>query len=275
MINSDFHTHTIFCDGRLIPDEMVRAAINKGMDAIGFSGHSHTPFDESYCMSKENTENYKKVITKLKTQYSDRIEIYLGIERDYFSDLNDFTAFDYIISAVHFVNKDGKYLAIDESEELFKKNVSEYYDGDYFSFCEDYYNTLKKSASLPGADIIAHFDLIMKFNEEDKLFDSGNKRYVSAVNEALYVLAAKDKIIEINTGAISRGYRSMPYPMEDILIKWHKLGGRIIFSGDAHDDEGLCYKFDDAERLAAKCGFNEAVVFKNGELVEVPLNYKY
>lgn len=271
MINSDFHTHTIFCDGKLIPDEMARAAISNGMEAIGFSGHSHTPFDESYCMSEENTENYKRVIINLKKQYSDKIEIYLGIERDFYSDINDLSAFDYVISSVHYVKKAEEYLPVDESEEIFRKNVADFYDGDYFAFCEDYYSTVLQSASLTCADIIGHFDLVMKFNEDDRIFDTGNKRYVSAVNEALYLLAAKDKIIEINTGAMSRGYRNVPYPMADILVKWHKLGGRIIFSGDAHDAEGLCYKFAEAERLAKQCGFKEAVVFKNGELVAVPL----
>lgn len=269
MINSDFHTHTIFCDGKPIPDEMVRAAVKKGMTALGFSGHSHTPFDESYCMSKGNTENYINVVTKLKAQFSDKIEIYLGIERDFYSDIKDLSKFDYVISSVHFVNKDGEYLAVDESEEVFKRNVSKHYGGDYFAFCEDYYKTVQASANVACADIIGHFDLVMKFNEEDRLFDTGNKRYISAVNEALYMLAAKDKILEINTGAMSRGYRSVPYPMADILVKWNKLGGRIIFSGDAHDADGLCYKFADAEKLAVKCGFREAVVFKNGEMVEI------
>ena len=85
------------------------------------------------------------------------------------------------------------------------------------------------------------------------------------------MLAAKDKILEINTGAMFRGYREVPYPMFDILIKWNKLGGRIIFSSDAHDAYGLCYKFAKAEKLARRCGFREAVVFSHGELAEVPL----
>ena len=271
MINSDFHAHTIFCDGKQIPDEMVKAAIRRNMPAIGFSGHSHTPFDESYCMSKENTENYIEVINKLKDQYSDKIEIYLGLERDLYSDIKDLSPFDYVISSVHYVYKNGEYLSVDESEAIFKKNVIEKYSGDYFEFFEDYYKTVVMSAQLSKVDIIGHFDLIMKFNEEDRIFDTGNKRYTSAVNEALYMLAAKDKILEINTGAMFRGYREVPYPMFDILIKWNKLGGRIIFSSDAHDAYGLCYKFAKAEKLARRCGFREAVVFSHGELAEVPL----
>ena len=51
MIRGDFHVHTTFCDGQASPEEMVRAALEQGMDAIGFSGHSRTAFDESWCMS--------------------------------------------------------------------------------------------------------------------------------------------------------------------------------------------------------------------------------
>ena len=40
MINSDFHTHTNLCDGRNTPEEMVLAAIARGMDCIGLSGHA-------------------------------------------------------------------------------------------------------------------------------------------------------------------------------------------------------------------------------------------
>lgn len=269
MINSDFHTHSIYCDGKLSLEEMAEAAVLKKMDAIGFSGHSHTSFDETYCMSAENTEKYIREVLLLKRKYKASIEVYLGIEKDRYSDITDLSRFDYVISSVHYVLKNGTYLPVDESEEIFLKNIENYYDGDIFAFCEDYYREVASISDIPFNDIIGHFDLVTKFNEGGRLFDTRNKRYESAVNEALYRLAAKDKILEINTGAVSRGYRSTPYPEDDILVKWAKLGGRIIFSGDAHDANGLCYRFEEAGRLAKKCGFDTAVVFKNGELAEI------
>ena len=66
MIKSDFHTHTTYCDGKNSPKEMVEAAYKNGFSAIGFSSHSHTPFDESYCMSVENTEKYIHEVNALK-----------------------------------------------------------------------------------------------------------------------------------------------------------------------------------------------------------------
>lgn len=268
MIKSDFHTHTTYCDGENSIKEMIDYAVSNGMESIGFSGHSHTPFDESYCMSNADTEKYIKEVSVMKRKYSD-IEIYLGIERDRFSDIINIERFDYVIGSVHYVIKDGVYLPVDESRDVFTDNINKYYEGDIFAFCEDYYKLLSSFSEVDNIEIIGHFDLVTKFNEGGCLFDIKNRIYESAVNNALYKLAAADKILEINTGAVSRGYRNMPYPDSDILVKWRKLGGRIIFSGDAHSCKGLCYRFDEAEKLAVKCGFDKYVIFKNGKLTEI------
>ena len=64
---ANFHTHTSFCDGKNTPEEIIKAAINKGFSAIGFSGHGYTDFDLRYCM--KNTYEYIKEITRLKEKY--------------------------------------------------------------------------------------------------------------------------------------------------------------------------------------------------------------
>ena len=40
MIRSNYHTHTVFSDGANTPEEMVLAAIDLGLESIGFSDHS-------------------------------------------------------------------------------------------------------------------------------------------------------------------------------------------------------------------------------------------
>ena len=64
IIKSNIHTHTTFCDGSATPEEMVLAAISVGMDTLGFSFHSETPFDMSYCM--QNYPAYFAQIQSLK-----------------------------------------------------------------------------------------------------------------------------------------------------------------------------------------------------------------
>ena len=44
-ISSNPHIHTNFCDGENTPEEMVKAAIRIGFTALGFTGHSPTPYD--------------------------------------------------------------------------------------------------------------------------------------------------------------------------------------------------------------------------------------
>ena len=87
-IKNNLHTHTTFCDGKHSPEEIVLSAIEKGMDTIGFSGHSHVPFDADWTMTPEKTEAYFAEVLRLKQAYADRICILLGIEQDLLSEKN-------------------------------------------------------------------------------------------------------------------------------------------------------------------------------------------
>ena len=73
MILEDFHVHTPWCDGKDTAETIVRHALELGMNRLGFSGHAHTPCDESYCMSAEKTAGYQREIEALRTEYADRI----------------------------------------------------------------------------------------------------------------------------------------------------------------------------------------------------------
>ncbi|MGM9551863.1 MAG: histidinol-phosphatase [Clostridia bacterium] len=234
----DLHVHTTFCDGKNTPEEMVIQAIEKGIETIGFSAHSYTFFDESYCMKKERYKEYKAEIKRLQEKYRGKIEILLGIEQDFYSDAST-EGFDYVIGSVHYLKKNGKYLPIDESEEIFIDIVKNYYNNDFYLLAEDYFDTVSSVVEKTGADIIGHFDLITKFNEKNRLFDEGDERYVKAYKKAVDKLIETGKVFEINTGAISRGYRTTPYPSEDILKYILQKGGRTMVNSDSHSVDGL------------------------------------
>lgn len=96
-----------------------------------------------------------------------------------------------------------------------------------------------------GADIIGHFDLVSKFNEGGRFFDENNDRYKECAYRAIEDLVQYGVPFEINTGAVSRGYRKTPYPGEDLIRKIASLGGKFILSSDAHSAENLCFGFGD------------------------------
>ena len=203
----NLHTHTVFCDGENTAEEMVLSAIDRGFDVLGFSGHSYTAFDESYCMSREDTCAYRTEIARLKKKYADRIEILCGIEQDIYSGMRE-PGYDYAIGSVHAVRKETpegvKYLYVDWSAEDTAKAVDGVYGGDALAFADDYFAEVSRVYDVTGCDIIGHFDLITKFNEQEPIFDTKAPRYEAAVDRALGVLLKKPVIFEINTGAISR-----------------------------------------------------------------------
>jgi HisJ family histidinol phosphate phosphatase len=81
----NLHNHSTFSDGDHTPEEIVLAAIEKNMLGIGFSDHSYTDFDPSYCMLPERFEGYHRTLEALKVKYADQIKVFKGIELDYYS----------------------------------------------------------------------------------------------------------------------------------------------------------------------------------------------
>lgn len=255
MILSDFHTHTTFCDGKDSPEDMVLSAIEKGMDAIGFSMHSFVQFDLDVCDNPMALYDYKKEVERLKEKYKNKINILCGIEQDiYKGPLTE--RFDYVIGSVHYANIEGKHFQLDLSKEVLLEAVEKGFGGDFYSFAEWYYDMEAQVVEKTGADIIGHFDLIRKFNEDGTIFDEKHPRYVAAYTKAVKALVKYNKPFEINTGAISRGYRSTPYPCEDILRCIYENGGKVILSSDSHRKDTLCFEFEKWADLARQIGFD-------------------
>ena len=250
-----YHNHTVFCDGKSTVDEMVLSAIAHGCDAIGFSGHSFVAPDPDYCMQPGDIKAYRAEVLAAKEKYKDKIRVFLGIEQDVESDAGLYAdEYDYKIGSVHSVNKNGIFYSVDASEKQFER-VIEAYGGDAYALCEDYFESLSLVYEVTRCDIVGHIDLVAKFNEGGKYFDENNERYVRAAERAIKRLAADGMIFEINTGAMSRGYRTSPYPAKHLLEIVRREGGRITYSSDCHAAENIIFGFEDAAALAKECGF--------------------
>ena len=267
MIRKDYHMHTTWCDGSASAEDMVKEAVAMGLQEIGFSGHSNTPFDTSYCMSHEDTENYRRELMALREKYRDRISIRIGLEMDRFSDAEP-SEFEYIIGSVHYIrvpqpgdgtavpegcflyeeeNGPQVYIPVDETPEILEAAAEAYFGGDMITLAEHFFHSEAWVADATRCDIIGHFDLITKFNEEGDLFDEEDPRYVRAWKLAVDRLLLYDIPFEINTGAMSKGYRTRPYPAAPIRDYIREKGGRFILSSDSHSLETLCYAFEEYE----------------------------
>ena len=329
MQDVNLHMHTTYCDGKDTAEAMTLAAIEEGLAVAGFSGHSFTPHDPSYCMSREGTQRYIEEIGALKEKYSGSIRLLLGIELDRYAD-TDLSPYDYRIGSVHYIfSEEGRRkrdeilarhagetdrTASDaELEALIKYEdwspVDDYAE-DLCRFalggdgsCDDpllrrekmldiaelYFDTVGGIVEATDCDIIGHFDLITKFTEGwgfgpagnvisktrcgteefvSDIFDTSDERYIAAWKKAIDrifdgcadrymngyrnrlekpgVLEAGDKpVFEINTGAISKGYRTLPYPSTDQISYIKSKDGILILSSDSHAAGTICYGFEE------------------------------
>lgn len=239
----DYHTHTVFSDGKNTPEEMVLEAVRRGLPELGISDHAYTAFDERYCLQKDRRLAYKEELTSLQEKYAGRIRLYRGLEQDYWSE-EPAEEPEYLIGSVHYVRAGGEYLPVDDSAETLMHGVNTHFHGDIYSFCEAYYELVGHVAEKTGCRIIGHFDLVSKFIETADILDPSNPRYIAAWRQAADRLLPSGCLFEINTGAMSRGYRTGPYPAPDILTYLKDRGARFILSGDSHSASSLCFSFE-------------------------------
>lgn len=252
MNRGNLHTHTIYCDGKDCPEEIVKTAIKKGFSYIGFSGHSPMGFETDYAMDDAREERYFDEITAIRDKYRGKIKILCGIEKDFFSPL-DTKKYDYTIASVHYVRAGDKYFDVDLSAQAQKETIEKYFGGDPYSYAEQYYSFVSQ---LSG-DVVGHFDLLTKFDENNTVFTPVEERYKKAVLSALEALLEKNSVFEVNTGAMARGYKNMPYPDIWILEEIKKRDGRVLLTSDCHDVQNLDYGYDMAEKLLHKIGFKD------------------
>ena len=256
----NLHTHTTFCDGKHDVETVVQKAVEIGFHSIGFSGHSHCDYIKSTSsMSPENTKLYKAEIAKQKKKYEEQIEIFCGLEFDQYSD-DDLTGYDYVIGTNHYLKLGNEFVGFDRSMDEVKRIINNYFDGDGLCFAREYYRQLALLPAYGKFDLVGHFDLITKNNENGELFDENSPAYRQYALECLHALAEKIHVFEINTGAMARGYRTAPYPNFFILKEINKLGLGITISSDCHDCNFLNHGFDHAVELCKACDVKELQV---------------
>lgn len=261
---ANFHTHTVFCDGKNTPEEVVLSAIEKGFSAIGFSGHGYTAFDVRYCM--KDTGGYRSEINRLKEKYKKEIQIYLGIEEDAFH-LTDRDGLDYIIGSSHYMYVNDRYYPIDSNYDYFKECLAAF-DNDTVRFAEAYYSSFCKYIHSRKPDMIGHFDLITKFDEKEACLFLNNDAYHRTAEKYIAEAAESGCLFEVNTGAIARGLRTSAYPNENLLYVLKKCGARLILSSDSHNKDTLDFGFDEAKKQLRDIGFTHLFTLYNGAFVQ-------
>ncbi len=255
------HTHNTFCDGKNTIRKMIESAISQGFLSIGISSHCHTGYDFDVCGIKEEmVEEYYSTVLSLKEEYRDRINVFLGLEIE--SRVKGGKRpgidkrLDYSIGSVHLFRHNGNFYSVDNTPEEWKAALSSF-GGNPLDLIENYLSELTSFAEDTPFDIIGHYDLYTKFNEKEHLFDDNSPSYKALALKYLDRIIKTGKIIEINTGAISRGWRTTPYPAFFLLERMREKGARVIVNSDSHSTSTLCYAYEEAYKLLKEAGYTK------------------
>ena len=248
---ADYHMHTTDSDGDATPRKMVEAAYAAGLTRVGISDHSYVAFDPDYPLRPNRCGLYRAEIAGLREEFAGRVEVFCGLEQDYYSPRA--TGFDYLIGSVHYVrvpgknmgtcvspaNPEGEFLPVDIDAETLALGIEKYFNGDAYALVEAYYGRVADVVNRTGCDIIGHFDLVKLFNGDGAFFDENNPHYIAAWQRAADVLLTTGVPFEINVNGVAKGACAEPYPSLAITRYLAERGARFVVSSDAHSPEAL------------------------------------
>jgi histidinol-phosphatase (PHP family) len=265
-MRTNYHTHTHHCDGKAAPEEFVLAAIAKGFDRLGFSGHAPVPFPTDWTMPPELLQPYLSSVRELQARYRGRLRIDLGLEVDFLPGRQGprsphirALGLDFTLGSVHYITDppraDGFAWTGDGSAEEFERGLREEFGGDARRLVERYYQRVGQLAEESPPDIFSHLDVVKRNNRGERWFSEREPWYHRAVRGALERIARTGRIVELNTGGVLRGMTDAFYPSDWILAECLKLGIPVMVNADAHRPEDLDGLFDQAYALLHDLGF--------------------
>lgn len=262
---SNSHTHTTHVDGVSAVHVLAERALELGFTSLGFTEHARQPFDDDYSLSLAAERAYIEEVSALRDEYRGRLRIWLGIERDRYSDA-DRNEFEYVLGAHHyFLDGAGGFYAVDGDATRLAACVDANFGGDWLRAAAAYYDAFAEYIASYKPDIIAHFDLFAKHNRKRVWFDETRPEYLRMGYNALERMIEGCGVMELNTGGVVRSAQPYPYPMPAFIKRWRELGGRVIVASDCHRAHQLDAWFERADEYLKIAGFKSRLVLGAGD----------
>lgn len=272
MIKTNYHTHSSFCDGENTPEEMVKAAVERKFDILGFSSHSMLPFSSGWHLPVHSHREYIAEIQRLKEQYKERITVYAGFEADYIAGVcrPDFECYkefkpDYLIGSVHFVPGKKGFFEADGSRESVLAGIKSCFGGNVKNAVREYFSLEKEMLETCSFSILGHTDVIRKQNGGGySLFDENAAWYRSELKSVASAAARAGICVEVNTGGMLRSQMKSPYPSLYFLSLLRERNVPVTISSDAHSAAGLDWQFEETVEYIKSAGYTELAYYKDG-----------
>ncbi len=254
----DYHLHTNRCGhatGEM--EEYVLAALRLGVEEIGFADHAPQYFlspkdcPPGIAMQTEELPGYVEELKALRTKYP-QLNIKLGIEADYIPGkeraldlLLKSHPFDYVLGSIHYLDGWG----FDNPEYR-----GEYTEFDPDELYEKYFRLLQAAAKAGIFDVLAHPDLIKKFNFQP------TRSLDSLYQKTAAIIADSQVCVEVSTAGLRVPVQEI-YPHPQLLRYLFAANVPITLGSDAHAPEEVAFAFHEALSLIKETGYTKIAIF--------------
>lgn len=262
LIPVDNHLHTRLCGhARGEINEYLDAAARRGIREVGFCDHlplyflSPEKMIPDYAMDVSELPRYVEMV-KNHAAHSP-VGVKLGIEADFvpgyeeeLKNLLDNYKFDFITGSVHFIG-DWGFDNPAELEEYGRRDIDMVY-GQYFK--------LLQQAALTGLfDVIAHPDLVKKFNFRPA------RDLRPLYEETARVFKSAGVCVEVNAAGLRYPAKEI-YPGPELLEIFFKHGLPVTLGSDAHRPEDVGSGLPEALELIKNTGYREVATFSSRKI---------
>lgn len=270
-MRADVHMHTEFShDSQASPEEMIRGAMEKGLEVICFTDHYDK---DNMSWGPEDIfdpEEYFRRLLLLREAYRGRIDVRIGIElgmqphlAEYYNRFVPRYPFDFVIGSVHSILGEDMVYGMRYDEEFQSLSDEKLYRTTLEEMLEDV-------KSHEEFDVLGHLDYMVRYGKEREKQYSYAK-YAELIDEILRTVISKGKGIELNMAGLKYGL-PFAHPHPDVLKRYRELGGEIITVGaDGHKPEHIAYAFEKVSDILRDCGFRYYTEFSERKPVFLEL----
>ena len=280
MIYSNFHTHSLYSDGKAEMKAYCDKAIELGFHSLGFSDHAPVKFDNSYSIPIEKLEDYFQQVELMKENYKDKLHVFNSLEADFipgksydFDFFRQKTKMDYIIGSIHLVynkTKDLMWFIDGGDQQVWDKGLADIFDGDIKNGVKCFYEQNIEMIEEHKPEVVGHLDKIKMHNKE-RLFSTKDKWYQDLMEACLMSMKRYGTILEINTRGLYKGRCQELFPSAEVAVKAQQMGIPILLSSDAHHPDELNGAYDSVIATLKQSGIKELVEFNSKGWEQYPL----
>lgn len=268
-VKGNYHTHSLYSDGKAPIQEYVDEAARLGLEYLGFSEHSPLPFPNNFALPESRVNEYVGEVRNINSRVlQDGVPLpllFAGMEIDYIPGISqDFAALknlynlDYIIGSVHLVlnpDADGLWFIDGPSRQIYDDGLQVYFNGDIREAVTAYFRQVQRMIREEEIDILGHFDKI-KMHNQNRFFTEDEDWYRELLMETIEEIAARNIIVEVNTRGLYKQRSDSLFPGVEILKQLCLKNIPVLISSDAHAPAELTALFDLAMISLEYSGFS-------------------